>query len=69
MNDTTGLAIDGSTKLLVIVGDPIAQAGSPGVFNPLLKRAGLNAVLVPLHVPQAEFEDAMRGLMSLGGDD
>jgi shikimate dehydrogenase len=63
MDDTASIAINGSTKLLAIIGDPIAQAGSPGVFNPRLKRAGLNAVLVPLHVPQAAFEEAMRGLM------
>jgi len=59
-------AINGSTQLLAIVGDPIAQVGSPRIFNPLLRKMGVNAVLVPIHVPQAEFEAAMDGLMRLG---
>ncbi len=58
--------INGSTQLLAIVGDPIAQVGSPRIFNPLLRKMGVNAVLVPIHVPQAEFEAAMDGLMRLG---
>lgn len=58
--------IDGSTQLIAIVGDPIAQVGSPRIFNPLLRKAGINAVLVPVHIPQAEFEAAMDGLMRLG---
>lgn len=62
-------AINGSTRLFAIVGDPIAQVGSPGVFNPRFRRAGIDAVLVPFHVPQAEFEDAMPGLMRLANLD
>lgn len=56
-------AINGSTELFAIVGDPIAQVGSPGVFNPRFRRAGRNAVLIPVHIPQAELEAAMPGLM------
>ena len=55
--------INGSTKLVVIVGDPIKQVGSPGLINPRFKRRDINAVLIPVHIPQAEFEDGMRGLM------
>ncbi|MFI4997314.1 MAG: shikimate dehydrogenase family protein [Hyphomicrobiales bacterium] len=61
--------IDGSTRLIGIVGDPIAQVKSPLVFNPRFKAAGLNAVLVPLHVRQDQFEATLRGLMALGNLD
>ena len=57
--------ISGTTRLLGIVGDPIAQVGSPLVFNARLAAAGADAVLVPLHVPAACFEQAMPGLMRL----
>ena len=66
--DETAL-INGSTRLFAIVGDPIAQVGSPRVFNPRFRRAGINAVLVPFHVLQGEFEEAMRGLMRLANLD
>lgn len=65
MSDDTIPAINGSTKLMAIVGDPIAQVGSPKLINPRLKRAKLNVVLVPVHIPQAHFEEGMRGLMRI----
>lgn len=57
--------IDGSTQLLAIVGDPIAQVRSPLIYNPRIAAAGHNAVLLPVHLPAKEFETGMRGLMSL----
>ncbi|MBV9114786.1 MAG: shikimate dehydrogenase [Hyphomicrobiales bacterium] len=62
-------AIDGATRLLGIVGDPIEQVKSPLVFNPRFKAAGKNAVLVPLHVRTEVFEPTLRGLMALGNLD
>lgn len=55
-------AIDGATRIYAIVGDPIAHARSPLVYNPRIAKAGRNAVLVPWHVPAANFEVAMQGL-------
>lgn len=44
------LALAGGTRLYAIVGDPIDQAGSPGLFNQAFRRLGAQAVLVPMHV-------------------
>jgi shikimate dehydrogenase len=55
----------GDTRVYAIVGDPIAQARSPSVFNELFQRHDANAVLVPLHVPAGELEVIMRGLMRI----
>ncbi len=55
-------AIDGATRIYAIVGDPIAHARSPAVYNPRIAKAGKNAVLIPWHVPAAAFDVAMRGL-------
>lgn len=61
--------INGSTRLLAIIGDPIAQVRSPGIFNPLIRAAGINAVLIPFHVPAQRFEDVIEGIMGLANLD
>lgn len=58
--------IDGATRLLAIVGDPIEHARSPAVINALLARSGRNAILVPWHAPAAQFRPIMDGLMLTG---
>ena len=44
------LPLDGQTRLYAILGDPIAQVGSPRLFNTAFRRRGAQAVLVPFHV-------------------
>jgi len=61
--------IDGATRLYGIVGDPVAQTGSPRAYTARFRAAGRNAILVPFHVPEAAFETTMRGLMALGNLD
>lgn len=46
------LPLTGATRLYAILGDPIAQAGSPGLFNSAFRRKKVEAVLVPFHVGQ-----------------
>ncbi len=65
MTSPAGHIIDGNTALIGIVGDPIGQVRSPQALNPRFQRAGINAVMVPMHLPRAEFADGMRGLMRL----
>lgn len=55
------LPLTGGTRLFAIVGDPIDQAGSPGLFNMAFRKHGLQAVLVPLQAPAP----ALRDLLSL----
>ena len=64
------LPIRGDTQLFVIIGDPIAQVGSPAIFNTIFRQAGAAAVLVPYHVGAEDLEDALRGFRgarNLGG--
>lgn len=61
--------ITGATRLYAIVGDPIAQAKSPAVYNALLAAAGRNAVLVPWRLSTENFEAGMRGLLCAGNVD
>lgn len=54
--------IDGETRIVAILGDPIAQAKSPQLFNALFERYGVNAVLVPFHVPATHLGAVLDGL-------
>src|SRR6218665_2214445 len=58
---STPLPISGETRLFAIVGDPIAQARSPSVFNALFAARGANAVLVPMQVPASQLRCAIGG--------
>lgn len=58
------------TTVFGIVGDPIAQARSPEVFNALFQARGVDAVMVPMHVAPDDFEGALDGFRrtkNLGG--
>jgi shikimate dehydrogenase len=62
--------IDGATRVLGIVGHPIAQVRSPEVWNGVLHLHGLNTVCMPFHVlPEdlAAFFAGMRGVQNLIG--
>jgi len=53
--------LDGSTRLVAIVGDPIAQVKSPGGVTAALRAQGRNAVVVPVHVTAAEVDGFLQG--------
>ena len=44
------LPLSGETRVYIIVGDPIAQVGSPLRFNTAFRRRNMIAVLIPAHV-------------------
>jgi shikimate dehydrogenase len=60
--NVTGYAsLSGETRVIAIVGDPIAQVKSPaGVTQALIER-GRNCVVVPVHVASGDLETFMRG--------
>ncbi len=61
--------ISGKTRLLAILGDPIEPVKSPRTWNPRLASLGHDAVLVPIHVHAATFDDVIGSLMRLGNLD
>jgi shikimate dehydrogenase len=54
--------VDGSTRLLVVLGDPIAQVRSPAAWTALFAHNGVNAACVPLHVRPADLGAVFAGL-------
>lgn len=59
--------IDGTTKLLAIIGDPIAQAKTPGMINPILAsgKFGPGIVLVPMQVAGSRLSGVVQGLRGI----
>jgi shikimate dehydrogenase len=63
------LKIDGATRLYAIIGDPIAQVRSPETFSERFAAAGVNALMVPAHVPAERFDAIVPALLELGNLD
>jgi shikimate dehydrogenase len=64
------MEISGKTKLYAIVADPIEQVKTPQNINKWISLAGVDAVLVPMHVAPENLTTwfgAMRGVKNLGG--
>lgn len=55
--------IDGATRLIAIIGDPIEQVKSPAFYNGMLAAARVNTVLVPWHATPENFDAVMNGLL------
>ena len=56
--------ISGATRVLPIIGRPIAQVKAPEAFNPFFQKQGIDAVCVPFSLEDAAadaFIEAMRG--------
>ncbi|WP_233838156.1 shikimate dehydrogenase family protein [Paraburkholderia sp. ZP32-5] len=58
-------SISGKTRLYAIVGDPIVQVRSPEVYCEQLAKAGIDAVLVPVHIAAADIHDVLPALLKL----
>ena len=58
-------SITGNTRLYAIVGDPIEQVRSPEVYCHELARAGIDAVLVPVHIAAGDVRAVLPALLKL----
>jgi shikimate dehydrogenase len=57
--------ISGRTRLVGLLGDPVAQSLSPRMQNAAFAARGLDWAYVALHVPSDLLEDALHGLRAL----
>lgn len=69
MNPAHQATIKGATRLLAIVGDPIHHVKSPQSFNPKIAEAGHEAVLVPVHIRAADFDETIDAIMRIANLD
>lgn len=60
-----GLQVDGETGLILFLGHPTAQAGSPQRLNPKFQALGRNWLVVPADVPPGDVDTAFTGLLRI----
>jgi shikimate dehydrogenase len=58
--------IAGTTKVVVVIGDPIEHTRSPAMLNAAFAAMNLDLVMVPLHVVPASLAAAVTGLAATG---
>lgn len=54
--------LSGETRVIAIIGDPIAQVKSPSGVTQALLESGRNALVVPIHVTSADLDGFVRGI-------
>ena len=57
--------IDGETRIIGMIGDPVAQVRTPRVINAIFEREGVNIRCVPLHIAAEDLGAAMTGLKAM----
>lgn len=60
------MEIRASSRLLAVLGDPVAHSLSPALHNAAIGALGLDAVYVALHVPAARLAPVLPALAALG---
>ncbi|MGW4057233.1 shikimate dehydrogenase family protein [Amycolatopsis sp. NPDC004747] len=63
------MTISGTTRLYVVLGDPVTQVQSPGLLNPLFAELAVDAVLVPVHAPAPDLARIVAGLQAVANLD
>lgn len=63
------MRLDGETRLIPILGDPIAQVKSPTQLTESLAERGLNAIVPPVHARPDDFAAVVAGLKRIGNVD
>jgi shikimate dehydrogenase len=58
--------LTGETRLVGLIGNPVAQSLSPAMQNAAFAARGLDWAYLPLLVEDGRVEDAVRGLVALG---
>lgn len=63
------MKISGTTRVFLILGDPVAQVRAPAIFNHLFEQHGVDAVLVPAQVRPQDLEGFARHALKAGNID
>ena len=60
------MSVDGKTKVLGLLGDPVGHTLSPEIHECLAEAVGQNTVYVPFRVPASALKEAVEGVRALG---
>ncbi len=61
------MQVRATSRVLAVIGDPVAHSLSPVMQNRAIAMLGLDAVYVALHATSATFETVARGVLAAGG--
>ena len=59
------VSVTGTSRLMVVIGDPVTQVRTPAVINPIYAARGANIVCLPLHIRAELLADAWAGLKAM----
>lgn len=57
--------INGATKIMGVIGDPIVQAMTPTSINPIFGKLAANITCLPMHIGSTDLADAWTGLKAI----
>lgn len=60
------IMVDGKTRILGVIGDPIEHTFSPAMHNAGLNALGLNYIYLPFHVTQDRLGECIQGAKAMG---
>jgi shikimate dehydrogenase len=63
--DTAPFQLNGTTRIVPMLGDPIGQVKAPSGLTPILQRRGLNSLVVPWHVGSEGLKSTLAALLSV----
>ncbi|MBI1723698.1 MAG: shikimate dehydrogenase [Gemmatimonadetes bacterium] len=61
------MRVRATSRVLAVIGDPVAHSLSPAMHNAAIAALGFDAVYVALHATGATFEVVARGVLAAGG--
>lgn len=61
----SSIKIDGKTKIVGLIGYPVAHTFSPKMHNGCFAKLGLNWIYLPFSVPPENLEQALKGLRAI----
>ncbi len=61
-----GRGINGNTKVIALIGDPVAHSLTPVIQNLALKRLGVNVCNVAFRVTRSDLKSAVEGARAMG---
>ena len=65
MPESVPMRITGSTRVFGVIADPVGHVAAPSVFNPVVAERGIDAVVVPIHVPPEKLGPVLTGLAAM----
>jgi len=65
VESSRGDAPNGVTRLLAIIGDPIAQVRAPAFWSAVFRARGMNRLCIPVHAAPADLPRVLGGLKAM----